>query len=151
MTKAVSPADIVEWRRRTVTAAKAFEPVDEAPKSAAKEINEKLKPAFTPPSNGPTATIYPEILELCKKAEQISLIFRQSRATFYVPIAREHQLVDQSEDSKMELVAIEGQPSSTSVKVGYTVFGGLVKTTLFPGEDDVVVTLEKPIVVGYYA
>ena len=106
---------------------------------------------FHTPSNGPTTTSYPEILELCEKAERISLILRQSRATFTVSLAPKDQIIDQPEDSKLELVAVEGQSSSISPKVRHTVFGGLVKTTSFPGEEDVVMTLEKPIVVGYYA
>ena len=134
-----------------MTAAQALRPIDEIPHSAAKGICEIFMPIFTPPSNGPTTTPYPEILELCEKAERISLILRQSRATFTVSLAPKDQMIDQPEDSKLELVAVEGHSSSISVKVRHTVFGGLVKTTSFPGEEDAVMTLEKPVVVGYYA
>ena len=114
------------------------------------KIYDTLTPVITPSASAlNTSTIYCENLELCEKSEHNSLVLRGSRATFKVVFAPACQTIEQPEDPRLELVAIESKPSSTSVEVCYTVVGGLIKTTSFPGEDDVVRTLVKPVVVGY--
>lgn len=148
-----SPTDTVEWRKRTVNAVKALGRVEGLPESLAQEILDALTPVMSP--SGPTSTsnkaILFEILKICEKAEQISWLLGEGRATFQVALARKGQVVEQPEDPKVELVAMEGRLSPAPAEVGHTVFGGLKKTTLVPGGEDVVVILEKPQVVGYYA
>ena len=117
---------------------------------ASKKIQDTLEPALTSgvlASRAKVDQLSRELEVLCDKALQLSLVFRQSKAIFKVVVPDPHLEVLEAE---MELVAIEGRASSLDyTKISFVVFGGLQKTTLFPGENEETVMLEKSQVVGF--
>ena len=72
-------------------------------------------------------------------------MLRSSKAHFTVVKAPYHAVVD---EENMELVAMDGKIHPSRAKVAFTVFGGLEKTTVLPGDSEVTIRLEKPQVVG---
>ena len=144
---------MVEWRKRTVTAAKALNRPCGKAERATRKILETLEPARTP---GPTSQAKAQQLNrdlrvICEKASQLSLTFRESKAIFkiVVPYSNVDVLADNPE---MELIAMEdGSVPPRRPRVLFTAFGGLEKTALSPDGREDVVRLEKAHVVGYKA
>jgi hypothetical protein len=113
---------------------------------ASTKIQDTLEPAITPASRAKGEQLSRELHALCDKALQLSLVFRQSKNIFRVIVPAPQLEVVEAET---ELVALEGKASPSGyTKTLFTVFGGLEKTTLFPGENEETVMLEKTQVVG---
>ncbi len=147
----VSKLDVVEWRRRTVSAAKALNMPSGTAERAAREILETLEPARTlvATKQAKTQQLSQDLQAVCDKAFRLSLILRESKATFkvVVPAANVDIYADSAE---MELIAMEdGRPPPHRQRVLFTAFGGLQKTALSPDEGEDIVMLEKAHVVGY--
>ena len=151
----VSRTDFVEWRRRTVDAASLLKsnPTENADR-AVKKILDTLDPVLTqsrrqmPRSKFEQLT--KEVQNLCDKAFRLSLEMRSSKAIFRV-IIPEPKTEIVAEDTENEMVAVEGKnvPPSGLFRVSFTVFGGLEKTTLIPGDNEETIKLEKSQVVGF--
>lgn len=144
---------MVEWRKRTVTAAKALNIPCKKAERATRKILETLEPARTPGpiSQAKDQQLSRDLLAICDKASQLSLIFRESKAIFkiVVPYSDVDVLADNPE---MELIAMEdGRNPPRRPRVLFTAFGGLEKTVLSPDGRENVVRLEKAHVVGYEA
>lgn len=146
----VSKVDMVEWRKRTVTAAKALKRPREIVERAAIKILETLEPARTPgATDAKDYQLHRDLRAICNKAFQLSLIFHESKAIFktVIPDVDVDILADNPE---MELIAMEdGRAPSRRPRVLFTAFGCLKKTALSPDEREDIVTLEKARVVGY--
>ena len=145
----------MEWRRRTVAAARLLKsnPTENADR-AVKKILDTLDPALTQSRRQMTRAkneqLSKEVRNLCDKTFHLSLEMRSSRAVFRVTIPMTKTQIA-AEDAENEMVAVEGKNSSASgsFKISFTVFGGLEKTTLMPGDGEETIKLEKPHVVGY--
>ena len=146
----VSKVDRVEWRKRTVTAAKALKIPSEIVERAAIKIFDTLEPARTPgATDAKDYQLNRDLRAICDKAYRLSLIFHESKAIFKVVIPADNVdvLVDNAE---MELIAMaDGRAPLRPPKVLFTAFGCLRKTALSPDEKEDIVTLEKARVVGY--
>lgn len=114
---------------------------------ASKKIRNTLEPALTPLARSKIDQLSRDILAICDEALEVSLEFRQSKAIFrvIVPDCDSDIIFD---DAQMELVAMDRGMSSTETNILFAVFGGLEKTTLFPGENEETAILEKSQVVG---
>lgn len=114
---------------------------------ASKKIRNTLEPALTPLARSKIDQLSRDILAICDEALELSLEFRQSKAIFrvIVPDCDSDIIFD---DAQMELVAMDRGMSSTETNILFAVFGGLEKTTLFPGENEETAILEKSQVVG---
>lgn len=152
----------MEWRKRTVTAAKSLKGrsnhlATRAIKTAL-EIEDTLEPALTQLNSRPKAEqrakneqLGKEVRALCDKALELSLELRSSKAIFKVLMPEPGTSTDfNAEDTEMDLVAVIGKtnPTTSMIQVAFTVCGGLEKTTLIPGDGEEKVTLQKAQVVG---
>lgn len=142
--------DLVEWRRRTVVAARALRQHSGAVARAYKKLEDTLEPALTPgQTRARLDQLSRDLQALCEKAFQLSLALRESKAIFKVFVP---SLQVEIFETDTELVAIDPKPSSSpGIKTLFVVFGGLQKTTLIPGEKQETVLLEKSNVVGFGA
>ncbi len=106
----VSNLDVVEWRRRTVSAAKALNMPGGTAERAARKILETLEPARTP-KQAKTQQLTQGLQAVCDKVFRLSLILRESKATFKVVVPAAHVEIH-ADSAEMELVAIEdGRPA----------------------------------------
>lgn len=149
----------MEWRKRTVTAAKSLESRSThhavlADRSADK-IEETLKPALTlcpkAEKRAKEERLTKEVRALCNKALELSLELRSSKAIFKVIMPERGTGTDiNAEDTDMDLVAVIGKPNPTTpmIQVAFPVSGGLEKTTLIPGDGQEKVILQKAQIVG---
>lgn len=152
----------MEWRKRTVAAAKSFDSrsthLTVLADRTAEKIEETLEPALTQLSSRPTAEqrarneqLTKEVRTLCDKALELSLELRSSKAIFKVVMLEHGRSIDvNAEDTELDLVAVIGKinPSIPLIQVAFTVSAGLEKTTLIPGDSEETVTLQKAQVVG---
>lgn len=56
-----------------------------------------------------------------------------------------------AEEAEMDVVAVDNKVSNPPglFRVSFTIFGGLAKTILFPGNTEETIPLERPQVVGF--
>ena len=148
----VSRADLVEWRRRTVTLVKSLRNMSDIAERTAKKLQEMLEPALTPHlQQAPrprTERLGHEVRTLCENSLKLALVLRESKAIFRV-VKPELDTRVTEDDAEMMLVAVEEGSPSAKTKIKYIVFGGLEKTTINPGGSEETVQLEKAHVVGY--
>lgn len=148
----VSQIDLVEWRRRTVMAAKHMGSRSDIVIRVAKKIHNTLEPALTQSLQNTSQLkvdqLKKDLLALCENALELSVTLRSEKCLYEVTIPeRDMEIVE--EDARMELVAMNGKPSHLITRVDFIVFGGLEKTTLIPDNNSETVKLEKAQVVGH--
>lgn len=142
--------NLLEWRRRTVVAARALRQPSGAVARAYDMLKDTLKPALT---SGQTRARLDQLLRdlqtLCEKAFQLSLVLRESKVTFKVLIPPRQVEICKSDT---ELMAVDLKPSSSpGIKTFFVVFGDLQKITSTPDERQEIVLLKKSNVVGFGA
>lgn len=150
--RTVPKADFVEWRKRTVTAAKSLPyRSNEIADRTARGIEDTLEPALTQTqrqsARAKAEQLTRELLALCNKALRLSIALGSSKAMFRVVVPGFGTEVP--EESEMELVAMDGKTPCDRPKVAFAIFGGLEKRTLMPRGNEEIVGLEKAQVVGF--
>lgn len=141
----------MEWRRRTVIAAQSLRiKSNGVADRTARKLQDMLEPALTQNprmSLAKTDQLTRELQTLCNKALELSLVLRSNKSILKF-IVQERDTKFIVEETEMELVAMTGRMFSTVAQVEFTVFGGLEKTTLFPGDNEETVKLEKEQIIG---
>ncbi|KAI9764079.1 MAG: hypothetical protein M1840_008883 [Geoglossum simile] len=125
--------DLIEWRKRTVSIASLLDSKADIT-STRDQIKDFMEPVVNLHQECAEADCDKRLLAICEQALDLALRFRRNRVTYSIKTADANDSYNDAEMLEIERDGQEtenGEPvsSSISLKVSFTVFGALIKTT----------------------
>ncbi|KAL8979282.1 MAG: hypothetical protein Q9205_005343 [Flavoplaca limonia] len=147
----VPPADLAEWRCRTIECGALLGERSKWPGDTCKDIVDFMDPFLSTVTIGSGASneqLFKSVRELCDKAYGLSVLLRRNKkATFQISILKHDTVVTTLVEAKVSCQSYDGpwKPDILGSRIAITIFGGLVKIPESSSDDRLI--LEKSHVI----